>query len=130
MSFVAPSLVPAIPELFLLGMVCTLLLVDLFLSDAQRYLTYLLALATLAGVAFLTSWYAPTERVLAFSGMFVGDPLATTLKLVCYATVAVTFVFSREHLIVRGLFKSEFFVLGLTALLGIDRKSTRLNSSH
>jgi NADH-quinone oxidoreductase subunit N len=41
------------------------------------------------------------------------------LKLFSYGTVAVSFLYSREYLQRRGLFKGEYFILGLVALLGV-----------
>ena len=41
------------------------------------------------------------------------------LKLFLYLTVAVVLVYSRDYLRVRGLYKGEFFVLALFALLGM-----------
>jgi len=113
------DLVPAIPELFVLMMACVVLLLDLFLGDARRGWLFSLVLASLGAAAFLSYSLGPEERVLAFGGQFVLDPLATTLKLVCYAAVMLAFVFSREYLTQRDLFKGEFLVLGLTALLGM-----------
>jgi len=119
MTFLAPEMTYAIPELYLLGVACVLLLVDLFLREDQRHLTYHLALATLAGLAGLNWISEPEVRTLAFAGTFVADPLATMLKQVCTAAVAVSFVYSRDYLAERGLMRGEYFVLGLTALLGM-----------
>ena len=54
MNAAIPNLSPAAPEIFVLGMACLVLLVDLFLSDARRVVSFALALATLAGAAALT----------------------------------------------------------------------------
>ena len=51
--------------------------------------------------------------------MFVADPMGDVLKLFSYGTVAVAFLYSREYLQRRGLFKGEYFILGLVALLGV-----------
>jgi len=50
----------------------------------------------------------------------VSDPMGTVLKLVNYAVVAVALLYSREYLAKRGLFKGEYFVLALFAVLGIN----------
>jgi NADH-quinone oxidoreductase subunit N len=81
--------------------------------------TYVLSLLALAGCAWMTVRYGVDERVHAFDGMFVADPMGDLLKLFSYGTVAVAFVYSREYLQRRGLFKGEYFILGLMALLGI-----------
>jgi NADH-quinone oxidoreductase subunit N len=119
MQIIAPDIVPALPELYVLAVACTVLLIDLFLTEAQRHFLLTFILATLGGAALLTNAIGPDDTLYAFGGQFVLDPLATTLKLVAYATVAVCFMYSRDYLVQRGLFRGEFFVLGLTALLGM-----------
>ncbi len=106
-------------EIFLTCAICVILLVDVFLNDRLRWVTYALSLASLAGCAWMTLRYGVDERFLAFDGMFVGDAMGDLLKLFSYGTVAVTFIYSREYLQRRGLFKGEYFILGLVALLGI-----------
>ncbi len=109
----------AAPEMFLAAAICAVLLVDVFLSDRTRWVTYALSLLTLAGCAWMTLRYGVDQRVIAFDGMYVADPMGDLLKLFSYGTVAVSFMYSREYLQRRGLFKGEYFVLGLMALLGI-----------
>jgi len=109
----------AAPEMFLLAATCAVLLVDLFLSDRQRQVTYFLSLATLAVTAALVARLPEGVRTLAFNGMFVEDGVARLLKLVSCGTVAAVFLYSRDYLIQRGLFKGEYFVLALFATLGI-----------
>ncbi len=110
----------AAAEIFLLTAVCAILLIDVFLSDRARWITYALSLLTLAGCAFVTVNYAAVDgRVTAFDGMFVADPMGDVLKLFSYGTVAVSFLYSREYLQRRGLFRGEYFVLSLVALLGV-----------
>lgn len=109
----------AAAEIFLLGAICVVLLVDVFLSERTRWITYALSLLSLVGAAWATLEYGVDRRVIAFDGMFVADPMGDVLKLFSYGTVALAFVYSREYLVRRGLFKGEYFVLGLVALLGI-----------
>lgn len=109
----------AAAEIFLLTAVCVILLVDVFLSDKSRWITYALSLLTLAGAAFVTVEFAVDSRVIAFEGMFVADPMGDVLKLFSYGTVAVSLLYSREYLQRNGLFKGEYFVLALVALLGV-----------
>jgi NADH-quinone oxidoreductase subunit N len=119
MTFEIPQFLPAVPELFLLGMICFILVVDVFLSDAHRLVTYWLSLATVAGTAWLTVAVAQQGSLLTFSGMFVNDAMGNVLKLFTYLVVAIVFIYSRDYLRDRGLFKGEYYVLGLTALLGM-----------
>ena len=91
MEFIAPF-TPALAETFLLAMVCTILLVDAFLSDAQRWITYALTMATLVVCFLITGFTDWGGEIYTFSGMFVADPLANMLKLFIYLTVAIVLV--------------------------------------
>jgi NADH-quinone oxidoreductase subunit N len=109
----------AAAELFLIAAICVVLLVDVFLSDRSRWITYVLSLLAIGGCAWMTVRYSVDDRFIAFDGMYVADPMGDLLKLFSYGTVAVAFLYSREYLQRRGLFKGEYFILGLVALLGI-----------
>jgi len=54
MSWADLNLMPALPEIFLLSAVSVILVLDLFLSDKQRGITYLLSLLSLIGCAVIT----------------------------------------------------------------------------
>jgi NADH-quinone oxidoreductase subunit N len=119
----APSLAPLYPEIFLLIAASAILLIDMFLSDKNRYLTYLLSLATLAGCAALT-WcdFQAGLTVFTFNDMFVSDPMGHVLKLMSYLACALTFVYARRYSTERGMLGQglggEFYVLALFTLLG------------
>ena len=53
MGFPVPDLAVAAPEIFLLAAACTVLMVDLFLTDDSRWVSYLLTLSSLGGCAVL-----------------------------------------------------------------------------
>ena len=117
MQFISP-LWPAYPELFLLVMACVILLVDLFISDDNRIVTYGLTQFTLAGCALLTFFTGNADPVYTFNGMFVDDLMADTLKLLTCIAVIVMLVYARAYTAARGLFRGEFFTLVLFATLG------------
>ncbi|MCC6207221.1 MAG: NADH-quinone oxidoreductase subunit NuoN [Gammaproteobacteria bacterium] len=119
MDFISPNLSPALPEIFLLGMICVVIVADLFVDDQNRIITYLLAQASLLGPAVLTVALHSPSPVITFSGMFISDNMSDVLKVFLYLVTAVVFLYSREYLSVRGILKGEFFVLGLFALLGM-----------
>ena len=119
MSFEIPNMTPAIPEVFLLGMACTILIVDLFLSDRSRIVTYLLAQLSLLGAMVLTLNSMGTETVLTFSNTFVRDPMSDVLKVAIYIATFITFMYAKDYLRDRGIFKGEFYVLGLFGALGM-----------
>ncbi len=119
MNFEMPNFLPAIPEIFVLSMACIILLLDLFVSDKGRIITYLLSLATLAIAAVLTISLHTTEAVYTFSGTYVADPMSDLLKVFIYLTSAGVIIYSREYLAERSQFKGEFYVLTLFAVLGM-----------
>jgi NADH-quinone oxidoreductase subunit N len=118
-SVLPQILVPVLPEIFVLAMVSLILLIDAALGEGKRYVAYVLSLVTLAVAAFLTVRDFSTMPVLALGGLVVDDPLSDALKLFLYLTVAVGLIYSRAYLQARGLYKGEFFVLALFALLGM-----------
>jgi NADH-quinone oxidoreductase subunit N len=122
MNFTMPNLLPAYPEIFLLIMVSVVLVVDLFLPERLRYVTYLLAQLTLLGCALFTLdvGYLTGGRIAhTFNNMFVADLMGHALKLGAYIALSVTLVYSRGYLVDRGLWKGEFFALVLFALMGM-----------
>ncbi|MFN2310169.1 MAG: NADH-quinone oxidoreductase subunit NuoN, partial [Gammaproteobacteria bacterium] len=58
-----------------------------------------------------------TQTVL--NGTFVADPMATLLKSFIYVVTFGAFVYARDYLRVRDLFKGEYYVLGLFGMLGM-----------
>ncbi len=126
MRYILP-LVPAYPELFLLVMVCVILIVDLFVRDDNRIVTYALSQFTLAGCFAITLLTSELEPAYTFSGMFVDDYMSDVLKLLTYLGVMAMLVYSRAYLVARGLFRGEFFVLALFAMLGM---MVMISASH
>jgi NADH-quinone oxidoreductase subunit N len=118
MSYITP-LLPAYPEILLLGMICVIMVADLFTSDDNRFFTYALTQLTLVGCFVTTLLTAAIEPVYTFSGMFVDDLMADVLKLMLYLGVATMLVYSRPYIAARGLFRGEFFMLALFATLGM-----------
>ena len=118
MQFISP-LWPAYPELFLLVMACVILLVDLFISDDNRIVTYGLTQFTLAGCALLTFFTGNADPVYTFNGMFVDDLMADTLKLLTCIAGITMLVYARAYTAARGMFRGEFFTLVLFATLGM-----------
>ena len=119
MNFALPALLPALPEMFILGMGCLILIVDLFLTERGRVATYLLSQATLAGAFLLTLSLYHKGTVLTFSNTFISDPMAAVLKMCIYVAVFIVFLYARSYLRARDLFKGEFYILGLFGTLGM-----------
>jgi len=110
---------PAVPELFLLSALCGVLVLDLFLTDKQRDVTFALAqLTLLVTLALVVLFHNDSPRVI-FANSFIADTMSTVLKaFICLITFCV-FAYSRRYLMARGLYRGEFFVLGLFGVLGM-----------
>ena len=114
------EIAPAYPEIFLLAATCIVLLVDLFVKDSQRYISYGLAQASLLVTAWLV--YTATDSttvVTTFNDMFVADPVARVLKISILLITMAVFSYSRPYLVDRNIYKGELFTLGLFAVLGM-----------
>jgi NADH-quinone oxidoreductase subunit N len=108
------------PEIFLLSAVCAILLLDLFVSDLRRWITFAAAsLLALSEYGWITAITGVDERTVAWAGSYVSDPVGSLLKIVACGAVAVSFLYSHEYLLKRGILRGEYYVLGLFALLGI-----------
>lgn len=91
------NLAPLYPEIFLVVATSFILLLDMFLSDARRNLTYLLSLASLAVCAALTLVdFNNGQTTYTFYNMFVSDPMSNLLKLFSYLAVGLTLIYSRQ----------------------------------
>jgi NADH-quinone oxidoreductase subunit N len=109
------------PEVVLLVMACVIAMVDLGVTSARRTLTYVLTLATLAVVAFMTgSAAAEGGTSYGFGNMIVVDAMGNWLK--CFASIAmfVCLVYGRPYAADRDMLRGgELFTLGMFSLLGI-----------
>jgi NADH-quinone oxidoreductase subunit N len=112
------GLIYATPEIFLALAACAILTLDLFLSDAQRQWTGVLAVISLCLTALLAALQPVSGKITALGGLFELDRMAQVLKIVTLLTVAVVFVYSTDYLKRRAILKGEYYVLGLFATLG------------
>ena len=114
------SMTPAVPEIYLAFAVCVVLLFEVFVGVRRPGATSTLTLVVLAIGAALTVRYANIgHHAVLFDGMYVTDPLAFVLKLAGFLFVAVALLYSRMYLENRDILRGEYYVLALTALLGV-----------
>jgi NADH-quinone oxidoreductase subunit N len=120
MQFVLPDLRPASAELFMLVMACVILMVDLFVKDRKRTLTYVLTQLTLVGTAFVIFMTSTGEVAYTFSNLFVDDLMGDLLKLLTCLTVLIVLFYSRGYVLDRPqLGRGEYYTLVLFATLGM-----------
>jgi NADH-quinone oxidoreductase subunit N len=114
------SVQPAIAEIYLVAAICVVLLVDVFMGEKRHGLTSTVTLVALAlGAALTVAYGHVTHHSVLFDGMYVADELGYVLKLAGFLVVAVVLLYSRTYLENRKIMHGEYYVLTLTALLGI-----------
>jgi NADH-quinone oxidoreductase subunit N len=109
------------PDIVLLVMACVVAMVDLWVTDPRRTLTYWLTLASVAvvGVMQLSAFNAGTT-VYAAQRMVVADPMGHLLAAFAALAIIVTLVYARPYAGARDMLKGELFTLSMFSLLGID----------
>ncbi|MGH8428051.1 MAG: NADH-quinone oxidoreductase subunit NuoN [Gammaproteobacteria bacterium] len=118
MALTATDYIAALPEIFLLGMICVLLLAALFVKNGRDEVLHYGSLATIGGLALITGALFHGHPMIAFHGMLIQDAMGDVLMLFCYAITGAVMVYGRPYLRDRGLLSGEFYVLILTALMG------------
>jgi NADH-quinone oxidoreductase subunit N len=119
MEFQLPNFTPAIPEMFVLSMACLALVVDVSLPERYRMFTYQLTQGTLVAAAALAIALYPDAPVRSFNDTFVSDGMSTVLKVFIFLVSFFVFFYSKPYLRDRNLFKGEYYILGLFAVLGM-----------
>ena len=123
------DLIALLPELVLSAVACLLLLTafmneplasddNIFYAPRGTELAYKVTLFTLLGLSFAFGLQAVDQPVHAFNGLFMVDALSSLLKSVACLAVLISLIYSKKYLIDRGLFRVDFIVLSLLALLG------------
>ena len=119
MPFTPPNFLPAAPEMFLLGMTCIVLVVDVYIPERYRLFTYQLSQASLIATALLCIALFPSEPVVTFHGTFVSDSMSAVLKVFILLVTYFVFFYSKVYLRERREFRGEYFILGLFAVIGM-----------
>jgi len=119
MEFVIPEFMPAVPEMFVLGVACLILALDVYLPERYRPFTYHLSQATLIGAAVICIVLYPSAPQVTFYGTFVSDAMSAVLKIFILLVSYFAFFYMRTYLLERNLLKGEYFVLALFAVLGM-----------
>jgi len=128
MPFVLPDFLPALPEIFLLGMALVVLLISIGQKTVHRALAFYLTQLTLLFLfAFICGSRLGADftsvsaaRDYTFANMFVRDTLADFLKAFACLSVMVTLAYSRRYLVARATIPmGEYCALSLFATLGM-----------
>ncbi|NNG12788.1 MAG: NADH-quinone oxidoreductase subunit NuoN [Halobacteria archaeon] len=119
MNIALSEFAPLSTEIFVLTMACIILIIDAFISDERRIISYVLSLATLLAAALISWSMLDNETAVVLNGTFVSDPMAALLKTSIFLITFGVFMYSRAYLVTRGIFRGEYYVLGLFAVLGM-----------
>ena len=119
MTFDYAHLIPVVPEIAVLVLASTLLLVDLWLKDREKGVNHVIAVLGLLIVIGLTGLVGGGEREIVLGGTYVRDPMSDLLKIAILLISLLTFVYSRDYLRDRQMMVGEFYVLTLLAMLGM-----------
>ena len=113
------DLATALPEIVIVCMAMFVLLADQFVKNNNRIAIYGISQLTLLVAAYLTfSTHSPSVTY-AFTGTFVDDAMADVLKLMIYLGTSLIFVYSRQYIQQRDMFRGEFYALVLFSVVGM-----------
>jgi len=113
------DLIFILPEIVLLSAVCVVLIASAYVNDKQQTILYQLTLTSLLVASGLSFTITNEHSVFALYNMVVSDPLSNLLKTLLTVISAVVLVYSKSYLQGRNLFKGEYFVLMMTAVMGM-----------
>ncbi|MCB1800721.1 MAG: NADH-quinone oxidoreductase subunit NuoN [Gammaproteobacteria bacterium] len=119
MEYNLTTLQPVLPEIVLLSAACLILVIDLFLSEKTRLVTYGLSLMALIATLGAVHYASGPLREVILDGSFVRDPMADVLKTGLLLVSLFAFVYAKDYLRALGIMRGEYYVLGLFAVLGM-----------
>lgn len=120
MNWTDLTIFPAAPDIVLTVVLFTVLLVDLWLNDRQRWITCTLSVIGLILTAAVQCLVWKEQPQYAFHDMFVLDGMAQLAKLCMYVLVIALFIYSQTYLRAKHIYQGEFYTLTLFALLGMN----------
>ncbi|WPE16770.1 NADH-quinone oxidoreductase subunit NuoN [Candidatus Thioglobus autotrophicus] len=118
-TFDTSTLWAAMPEIFLLSAIVVVLLLDLFLTKPFKQVTYYLTQASLLITGVLAFSLMGEPQTIIFGGSFILDNMASVFKVFMAGSTMVAMVYTRHYLTQHSLFRGEYFVLVMLAVLGM-----------
>jgi len=119
MTLDALNLMPILPEIILLVLACSILLIDVFMRAGSRDVTYWLTQVSLVVTFVAVLSGMSMEQRLSFEGSVINDGLSDVMKLAMILMTSMAFALSRSYLKDRDIHKGEYYILGLFGLLGM-----------
>ncbi len=113
------DLLVVMPEIVLASMACLCLVVDLYVSDRTRIITYLFSQVSLIATAFCCVTFPHGTQLTAFSDQFVADSFSQVIKLFILILMFFVLLYSRSYVKHRKMAFGEFHALALFSTLGM-----------
>ena len=126
MQFEMSTFIPVMPEIVMLVAACVVLIVDLFLTERTRLVTYVLSLAALV-VTGATIIATAGDPVVSFEGSFVRDAVADVMKMGILTVTGFAMVYAKDYLVQQGIYRGEYYTLALFSVLGMMIMSSAYN---
>ena len=127
MNFAMPNFIVVAPEIFLFSMACVILLIDIYVPRKWDAIAYWLTQASLLGAALITIQTHTPGVTLTFNNMFIDDLMSDVLKVAVYFVTMAVFLYSRDYIRARDIYRGEYFILGLFGVVGI---MVMISASH
>ncbi len=105
---------------------CVVLIVDLFLTERTRLVTYALSLVALI-VTGATIIATAGEPVVSFEGSFVRDAVADVMKMGILTVTGFAMIYAKDYLVQQGIYRGEYYTLALFSVLGMMIMSSAYN---
>ena len=121
------NLSAAAPEIVLLCALFGVLLVDLWTSDENRYITHYLSIGSMLAAAFTQIAVWTGQPAQAFNGFYLVDGVSQLAKLTVYLGTAALFVYAKPYNKAQKMFKGEYYTLAMFAATGM---SVMMSSAH
>ncbi len=121
MTFTLSAFSIAWPEVFLVLALCLVLLLDLWASKESLLVTYLATQLTLWTTVLLVygNTFSRDDRITGLGTMYIVDDIGGLLKISILLMSSLSFAYARQYLREQNMWRGEFFVLGLAAVLGM-----------
>jgi len=126
MQFEMSTFIPVMPEIVMLVAACVVLIVDLFLTERTRLVTYALSLVALV-VTGATIIATAGNPIVSFEGSFVRDAVADVMKMGILTVTGFAMVYAKDYLVQQGIYRGEYYTLALFSVLGMMIMSSAYN---
>ncbi len=122
------NIATALPEMFIAGMACLILVYSLFdKSSEPARISFYLSVATLVIGGLMAFSNQPESASLSFVGAFVSDAMSSVVKGFVALITAMVFVYGVRYNAERHYLKTEFYALGLFGVVGMMIMSSSAN---